>query len=63
MKKVIIALVSTVACLLLLAAFLTVLLSIMSAINFTPSYLLYMLIAIPLAIGGRLLFKVVDRYI
>ena len=63
MKMALIALVSTVACLLFLAAFLTVLLSIMSAISVAPSYLLYILVAIPLAIVGRLLFKVVDHYV
>lgn len=61
MNKWLIGLVSSLACLLMLMAGLTILLCVMYSISLTPAYLKYMPIAIPLAVGGFWMLHTLDK--
>ena len=61
MNKWIIGIVSSLACLLMLMAGLTVLLCIMHAISDSIAYLKYMPIAIPLALAGYWMLRSIDQ--
>lgn len=63
MKKLLIGALSTLSCLLVLAAALAVILATMAAIDNGIIHMLYALAAVPLVAVGAALYKWIDNYI
>lgn len=61
MNKWLTGLVASLACLLLLLAALTVMVAVMDAVSYSPAHLFKLLLAPPLAFGGWLLLRWMDR--